>query len=281
MTLLEPVGTFAPLAPVGRVKAPAGRGRDRRRDRRGHGVPGGQHGTGRGPGRPAARRPRPALRRPRRAGHGRSRSPWPGARSPRSATAASRSTGSRGPSWPRDAPIDPGRGGCSESRSRSPHPEALAGRTLLIRHGDGTSRGWTIVEAENLEEGGARIHVREDAGPPHRTRVGHGPVRAIPRRHLPWSAQIRHLAGSLADRNVAAHPACQPHERVRSPSPRRPSSSGRGRGRAGLVGQDEQLLPDAREERRGAAAREVGAADRAGEDHVAHRGRPGAIRRRR
>jgi hypothetical protein len=45
-----------------------------------------------------------------------------------------------------------------------PHPEALAGRTLMIRHGDGTSRGWTIVAAENLDDGGARFHVREDAG---------------------------------------------------------------------------------------------------------------------
>lgn len=43
-------------------------------------------------------------------------------------------------------------------------PEALAGRVLLIRHGDGTGRGWTIVSAENLGEGGARFLVREEAG---------------------------------------------------------------------------------------------------------------------
>lgn len=44
-----------------------------------------------------------------------------------------------------------------------PATENLAGRTLLIRHGDGSSRGWTIVAVENIEDG-ARIHVREEAG---------------------------------------------------------------------------------------------------------------------
>lgn len=58
----------------------------------------------------------------------------------------------------------PGARGMFRVSDNLPHPEALAGRTLLIRHGDGTSRGWTIVEAENLAEGGARLHVREDAG---------------------------------------------------------------------------------------------------------------------
>ena len=44
-------------------------------------------------------------------------------------------------------------------------PEALAGRVLLIRHGDGTTRGWTLSRVENLPKGGvggARLHVRED-----------------------------------------------------------------------------------------------------------------------
>ncbi|MDB5349226.1 MAG: hypothetical protein JWN86_473 [Planctomycetota bacterium] len=49
----------------------------------------------------------------------------------------------------------------SESLSK---PEQVAGRTLLIRHGDGSSRGWTLVSAENLAEGGARLFVREEAG---------------------------------------------------------------------------------------------------------------------
>ena len=58
----------------------------------------------------------------------------------------------------------PGSRGMFRVTESLPRPEALAGRTLLVRHGDGTSRGWTIVEAENLAEGGARFHVREDAG---------------------------------------------------------------------------------------------------------------------
>ena len=44
------------------------------------------------------------------------------------------------------------------------NPGEVAGRTLIIRHGDGSSRGWTIVSAENLDEGGARLHVFEEAG---------------------------------------------------------------------------------------------------------------------
>lgn len=58
----------------------------------------------------------------------------------------------------------PGARGMFRVTGPLPRPESLAGQTLLIRHGDGTSRGWTIVEAENLEEGESRLHVREDAG---------------------------------------------------------------------------------------------------------------------
>lgn len=42
--------------------------------------------------------------------------------------------------------------------------EAQAGRTLLVQHGDGTSRGWTIERIEASPQGGSRIHVRELAG---------------------------------------------------------------------------------------------------------------------
>ena len=45
-----------------------------------------------------------------------------------------------------------------------PNPETLTNRALLIRHADGTSRGWTIAGVENLREGGARFFVREEAG---------------------------------------------------------------------------------------------------------------------
>jgi hypothetical protein len=43
-------------------------------------------------------------------------------------------------------------------------PERLAGRTLRIRHADGTSRAWTVDRAENLPRRGARIYVREEPG---------------------------------------------------------------------------------------------------------------------
>jgi hypothetical protein len=44
-----------------------------------------------------------------------------------------------------------------------PEPESLAGRVVLIHHGDGPTRGWTIARAENLgADGGCRLFVRED-----------------------------------------------------------------------------------------------------------------------
>jgi hypothetical protein len=49
-------------------------------------------------------------------------------------------------------------------------PDALAGRTLLIRHGDGTARAWTLRRVENAPDG-LRLHVREEPGfaiDPHR-----------------------------------------------------------------------------------------------------------------
>ncbi|WP_435019471.1 hypothetical protein TA3x_001313 [Tundrisphaera sp. TA3] len=39
-----------------------------------------------------------------------------------------------------------------------------AGRTLLIRHGDGTTRGWTLVRVEPVAAGRVRLHVREEPG---------------------------------------------------------------------------------------------------------------------
>src|SRR5207248_2563409 len=46
-----------------------------------------------------------------------------------------------------------------------PDPDALVGRTVLIRHGDGTTRGWSLTRVENLPEGnGARLHVHEEPG---------------------------------------------------------------------------------------------------------------------
>jgi hypothetical protein len=46
-----------------------------------------------------------------------------------------------------------------------PDPDALVGRIVLIRHGDGTTRGWSLTRVENLPEGnGARLHVHEEPG---------------------------------------------------------------------------------------------------------------------
>ena len=44
-------------------------------------------------------------------------------------------------------------------------PNTLVGRTLLIEHGDGTTRGWTLTRVENTPEGNAaRLHVHEEPG---------------------------------------------------------------------------------------------------------------------
>jgi hypothetical protein len=46
-----------------------------------------------------------------------------------------------------------------------PDPDAQVGRTLIIQHGDGTTRGWTLARVENTPEGdGARLHVHEEPG---------------------------------------------------------------------------------------------------------------------
>ncbi len=63
-------------------------------------------------------------------------------------------------------------------------PEELAGRTLLIRHGDGSSHGWTIVRAENLRTGG-RIHVREEPGFRIDPQTGEGRYYQFPRTRVP------------------------------------------------------------------------------------------------
>lgn len=44
-----------------------------------------------------------------------------------------------------------------------PDTESLAGRAVLVRHGDGTTRGWTVQRVENTADR-ARLHVREEPG---------------------------------------------------------------------------------------------------------------------
>ena len=43
-------------------------------------------------------------------------------------------------------------------------PAKLVGRTLLIRHGDGTTHGWTIQQVEPRGDDQTRLHVREEPG---------------------------------------------------------------------------------------------------------------------
>jgi hypothetical protein len=58
----------------------------------------------------------------------------------------------------------PGMLGWFETGEPIPQPESLAGRTLLIQHADGTTRGWTIAAASNTPSGHARLAVREEPG---------------------------------------------------------------------------------------------------------------------
>jgi hypothetical protein len=43
-------------------------------------------------------------------------------------------------------------------------PAAVAGRALLVRHGDGVARGWTVEYAELIDAEHARLHARELPG---------------------------------------------------------------------------------------------------------------------
>lgn len=60
--------------------------------------------------------------------------------------------------------VRPGHG--FETDQLLPDPESLSGRTLLIQHGDGTSRGWTLDRVENHPgtKPTAQLHVREETG---------------------------------------------------------------------------------------------------------------------
>ncbi len=54
--------------------------------------------------------------------------------------------------------------GYFDTQAPLPEPASLAGRVLLIRHGDGPVRGWTLTRVENLPKGSARLFVREEPG---------------------------------------------------------------------------------------------------------------------
>ena len=53
--------------------------------------------------------------------------------------------------------------GWFETPVTPPDPDALAGRVMLVQHGDGTTHGWTVSRVETVPSG-ARIHVREEPG---------------------------------------------------------------------------------------------------------------------
>ena len=58
---------------------------------------------------------------------------------------------------------EPGTRGWFEIDHPLPEPATLAGRIVLVRHGDGTTRGWTLQRVENSSTG-ARLHVVEEPG---------------------------------------------------------------------------------------------------------------------
>jgi hypothetical protein len=58
----------------------------------------------------------------------------------------------------------PGSRGWFETDTHLIDAPTLVGRACLIRHGDGSLRGWTINHIENLPTGGSRIYVREEPG---------------------------------------------------------------------------------------------------------------------
>ena len=80
--------------------------------------------------------------------------------------------------------------GWFESSTPLPEPEALGGRTLLVRHRDGTTRGWTLLRAENTSTG-ARLHVREDPGFQINATTGFAQYYRFRRVHLPGPHEFR------------------------------------------------------------------------------------------
>ena len=54
--------------------------------------------------------------------------------------------------------------GWFETDAPIPPDPALNGRTLLIRHGDGTGHGWTLERIEPIANNRVRLHVREEPG---------------------------------------------------------------------------------------------------------------------
>jgi hypothetical protein len=68
----------------------------------------------------------------------------------------------------------------------APLPDApsLVGRVLLVRHGDGPTRGWTLDKVENTPDG-ARLFVREEPGFLIEPRTGQAQYYQFPRNATP------------------------------------------------------------------------------------------------
>lgn len=61
-------------------------------------------------------------------------------------------------------PARPGAAGWFVTDAPMADPADLVGRTLLIRHGDGTARGWTLTRVEPGPDGNALLYVKEETG---------------------------------------------------------------------------------------------------------------------
>jgi hypothetical protein len=92
--------------------------------------------------------------------------------------AASRRSGPGSPGWFEvDATLD--------------DPAGLVGRVLLIRHGDGTTRGWTILRVEGTGQGRARVVVREEPGFALDPATGAARYYQFPRSEAPGPHRFR------------------------------------------------------------------------------------------
>ena len=85
---------------------------------------------------------------------------------------------------------DRGAHGAFVTEEPVPEPEALAGRHLIIRHGDGASRGWTIERVEPSYQGGSRVFVHEEPGFQVDSETGDAQYYQFPRTRHPGPHQF-------------------------------------------------------------------------------------------
>jgi hypothetical protein len=73
---------------------------------------------------------------------------------------------------------------------RLPDDPAIAGRTLIVRHGDGTCKAWTLDSIESTPQG-TRLHVREEPGFEIEQKTGAARYYQFPQVTLPGPHQFR------------------------------------------------------------------------------------------